>query len=182
MGRLDSTIQMLQERRKRAPTPAEYVEKAAPPSVGPTGSPYLDQMVQIMERPKLQAEDLKDGFIALASGLVSLDSQVAELAEALGRKPEAFDPVIAEIGSIKAALKTLVDAIRGIKLPELKVPEYPTPKDVDLSPVLDGLESIRTLVSTPTAGPTEESKVREWKFDIKRGPGGYIKTIEAKEQ
>lgn len=181
---LDSVVDRLNNRKRQAPSARAFVESSQPSRMA-GNSPYVNRMIELIDRPGLQAQDIRDGFVTIASGLVDLESQIAELSTAVARKPEGFDPVIEEVAKLKAGLQNLVTAIRGIKLPEVQIPEFPEipkPEPVDLEPIKSELAEIRRIVSTPEVEEGEVAKTRSWTFDVKRGPGGYIKTIEAREE
>jgi hypothetical protein len=145
-------------------------------------------MIELIDKPGFHAQDVRDGFVSLATGIVDLETQLAALSEAVSKKPEAFDPIIdpivGEIASLKAGLQTLVTAIRGIKLPEVSIPEFPEIPTTDLAPIQSELAEIKRIVSTPEVREEkgEVAKTRAWTFDVKRGPGGYIREIKAREE
>jgi hypothetical protein len=141
-------------------------------------------MIEIVDKPTLQARDIRDGFVALASGVVELDQQIIELVAAVGRKPESFDEVKAEIASLRSSVKAMVQAIQAIKLPDVHIPEpkeVEKPEPVDLSPLVSELADIKRIISSPNVveTATETAKVKKWTFEVKRNQAGYIKTVEA---
>jgi hypothetical protein len=144
-------------------------------------------MIEIVDKPSLQARDIRDGFVALASGVVELDQQISELSAAVGRKPESFDEVKSEIAGLRASIKQMVQAIQAIKLPDVHIPEPKAPKEpepVDLAPLASELAEIKRIVSSPNVieSPTETAKTKTWTFDIKRNQSGYIKSVEARSE
>lgn len=181
---LDSLAEQLKARRRPAPTAKDFVDKARPARVSQTHSDYINKMIERVDRPDLRPEHVRDGFIALASGVVELESHMAEITAALGNKPESFDPVTQHVtdmvGALQKSMDSLVKTLQAIKLPEIKLPEQ---KETDLSSVHDTLGEIKTLIAS--TGRVVETKEpipvpKEWTFEIKRGPSGYAKSIEAK--
>ncbi len=192
MARLDAVVNMLNERRKPAAAPTE---SAQPPSLNAylsgqidqklaySGSPFVDHLINLLAHGSVKPEDVKEGLLAIASGISALDQGLQDVAEAVAKRPESLDPVIAEVVTLRSAVVKMVEAIRAIKLPEF--PKIPESKDVDFTPIKSELMDMRVLIASlnrvaekveeiPESGPTE------WVFEVKRNRAGYIKTVEAK--
>lgn len=183
MGRLDTVVQMLEQRRRPPPSAADYLNSAQPNHMAQSESAYLNNMLGLMDKRNITPDDVKDGFIALASGMVNLDQQIGELSAAVEKRPDSLDPVLSEVAKLKAGLQKLVDAIRSIKLPDVHIPEN---KETDLTPLQDSIADLKVLIASlertaesqeamPVSGPTE------WTFEVKRNQAGYIKTVEARK-
>lgn len=189
MAQLENVLNMIEARRAAAkkpdPTPQTFIETKwmsdAPES---SGSGYLDRMVAIMDTDQLSSDEIKEGFIALAAGLVELDTQVEQYGQGLARMSEAVASISSRVDSLTMDLTRLVEAIRGIHIPETKLPAIHVP-DVDLSPITQAIGDLRIMVASLEREAEVEEKPEppeEWTFEIKRGPSGLIKSVEVKEK
>lgn len=195
MGALDETIKMINLRVAARNTPQ-------------VKDPEFARTLDTVNGGFLRPEDVRDSLVALARAVahiqVGVDAAMAEakaaqarneriikglgpalggINQSLGKKPESFDPITqhvsASIAEVKGQIDRLIKAINGIQLPEVKIPDYPVPKEVDLSVVLDELGRIKKIVSTPQAKEDETPKVTRWVHEVKRNASGFIKTIES---
>lgn len=180
MGRLDSTIAMIQSRKAKK-EPAPIIEtRFMPEEQGePTGSAFLDRMVSIMDTETFTSEEIREGFVALAAGLVEIESQISQYDQSLRGLAGSVDSMSGRFDGVTVDMTRLVEAIRGIKIPEVKVPPQ---KDVDLSPIKASIDDLRIMVAMMEKEPPEETKPEEWVFDIKRNQSGLIKSVEVREK
>lgn len=175
MGRLDALVQSLNERSRKASAPAAFIEEATEPKEIETDSPYLKEMMSLMSVEIIGPEEVKDGFISVAAGLVEIDKEVSQLAQSVAN----LGNVPAKIDQLRDGLNKLVQAIRGIKIPETIIPEA---KDVDLTPLKSSVDDLRIMVAmlnkdepeTVKAPPTPEN----WKFKVNRNNSGLIRDVE----
>jgi len=179
MGRLDSTIAMIQARK--APQPVIETKFMPEPAAESSGNAFLDRMMTVMDTETFSSEEIKEGFIALAAGLVEVEQQVAQYGQHFQGLFDAVQSVATRFDGVTVDMTRLVQAIRGIKMPEFKVPPA---KDVDLSPIKSSIDDLRVMVAMMERDEPEpeEKKPEEWVFEVKRNQAGLIRTVEVREK
>ena len=183
MAQLDEVVRLLNTRRQQVaePAPAQPMQRNG-----------FDDLVEALQNNVLRPHEFQASLLAIVMSMKTLAQQVTDIAssvaevangvggvnESLGKKPESFDDVIMSVEGVHGSIQRLTKAIASIKLPEVNIPEIPR---VDLSPIKSDLDEIKRIVSSSEVDePGEVPKTRTWTFDIKRGPGGYIKSVEAR--
>jgi len=150
----------------------------------------LETMYEKMMAPNVTPEEFQESFKAVGGGLKALSKQIRLLQEALigevSQRPTSFDPVLQAVATLEASVKSMVQAISAIKLPSM--PDIPKPADLDLSSVLSELESLRMTIAAMPAPVVEveheerEETPRNWIFNVNRGQGGYIRSVDVVAQ
>jgi hypothetical protein len=165
---------------RKAPQPVIETRFMPEPEGEPTGNAFLDRMMTVMDTEQFSSEEIKEGFIALAAGLVEVEQQVAQYGQHFQGLVDAVQSVATRFDGVTVDMTRLVQAIRGIKMPEFKVPPA---KDVDLSPIKSSIDDLRIMVAMmeKEAPEPQEKQPEEWVFDIKRNQSGLIKSVEVRE-
>ncbi len=184
MAKLDGVISMINS-RKAAKDPAPEVETRwlNPESreMEPTGSAFLDRMISTMGTEAFSAEEIREGFIALAAGMVELDERISQIVQGLDKIPSTME-LGSKLDSMASGFDRMIQAMRGIKMPEVKIPPQ---RDVDLRPIKSAIDDLRIMIAMQAREEKEEEPEKpkeEWVFDVKRNQSGLIKSVEVKEK
>ncbi len=188
--------------------------------------PKLEKLVESMNGPREEAdyklllreldslkravEDQANEILALkkipvtkqvASSIGEMKKAIAKLEGVIkenGHRPTDLSSVEKLLRAVGRTVEGHMDAVNSIRIPEVPpFPEIPTPRDVDLSPLMatqselaasqmdiaTRLEAIEALLREEEEEEEEEEAPETWHFEIVRHGAagqGLIKSIEAK--